>query len=336
MSRINDLDDLLFDVAERPLFVAAAGRGSDALLKVPDHRAIVSVKDQRILGVVGSDYRLVTHARALEWGRECCVEAFPGTAPDDWTVESADGPSTGSYCRIDLHHVSANLDFICSPLTDLQDAFGPFLRITNSYNRQRALRFDVGILRKVCMNGMILSDTLISLWIPHQKGRLKDGPKFQIDHALLGRRLTDFDSGLKTLARHRIQSAQVAALTFAIMKLRPPKDDCDESRRRDWAQLVAHVSALVARYTGEVGENAYALFNVLTDLATHPRDDLRMVQERHTLQRRAGAWFSSFIAVSRAPGFEMAAYVSATTANGIEEAAGARGASQRAPQPSHA
>ena len=77
----------------------------------PGRKAIVNVATQRVLGIVGRDYTLVTNRQALEWAYECCRSVFPDTAAAEWDVSAADGPATGGYCRIDLVHRTARLDF---------------------------------------------------------------------------------------------------------------------------------------------------------------------------------------------------------------------------------
>lgn len=50
-----------------------------------------------------------------------------------------------------------------------------------------------------------------------------------------------------------------------------------------------HIQSLSEEYIREVGENAYALLNVVSDLASRPSGaDLRQ-RERHSLQQLAGA-----------------------------------------------
>jgi hypothetical protein len=52
-------------------------------------------------------------------------------------------------CHIDLVHRTAALDFADVRAGQRPDAFGPFIRVTNSYSALRALAFDIGFYRKV-------------------------------------------------------------------------------------------------------------------------------------------------------------------------------------------
>jgi len=99
----------------------------------------------------------VAHVTALGWLRyNIPVEDF--CRP---TFEQLDQFVRAGYCHIDLIHNSAALDFTFVPPHQRPEAFGPFIRVTNSYNSLRALAFDIGFYRKVCKNGLIIPDTII-------------------------------------------------------------------------------------------------------------------------------------------------------------------------------
>ena len=51
----------------------------------------------------------------------------------------------------------------------LSEVFTPYVRITNSYNGTRALRVDVGFLRKHCGNGVIFEQQAATLSVPHTR-----------------------------------------------------------------------------------------------------------------------------------------------------------------------
>ena len=70
-------------------------------------------------------------------------------------------------------------------------------------------------------------------------------------------------------------------------------------------------------YIQECGENAYALMNVVTDLATQPQVEAHgysfIRRERHTLQRLAGAWVAAFGRSLADPSFNVSAYLERPT-----------------------
>ena len=70
-------------------------------------------------------------------------------------------PATRSWAHIDL--TAEGLEF--APID--KDPWLPFLRVTNSYNRSRALGFTVGVCRSICTNGMIFGEQSLKLKVTH-------------------------------------------------------------------------------------------------------------------------------------------------------------------------
>jgi hypothetical protein len=159
MPRLTQIDDILFPVEEHPVFVNVPMKSGERQLPVSDKKAIVNTQNYRVLGVVSRGYRLVTNNEALNWARQCCGQVFPETKPDEWEVKSSDAPQSGGHCFMDLEHNSASLEFSLIVAKNSPDAFGPFIRVINSYNGLRALSFDIGYYRKVCTNGLILPES---------------------------------------------------------------------------------------------------------------------------------------------------------------------------------
>lgn len=164
----------------------------------------------RVVSVVGRGYRLVSHAEALGLAQDCAREAFPETKPGEWQVTSVDAPSTGGTCFIDLAHNSAALDFSGLAANDKPEVYGPFVRVTNSYNRTRALCFDIGYSRKVCKNGLILRDSLISFKMSHQRREIREAVTFEIAHDRLAKQKQEFQAFLARLQACAVPSNAIA------------------------------------------------------------------------------------------------------------------------------
>ncbi len=161
MPRLTELKDVLFPVEERPVFVTIGDPPGERWVAAPEKKAIVNRASGRVVGIVSRGYRLVSNQEALDWAFQCCRTVFPETQAGEWQANHIDAPGTGGHCFIDLVHNSTALDFCFVPAEDRPDAFGPFIRVVNSYNGLRALAFDIGFYRKVCRNGMIIPDSII-------------------------------------------------------------------------------------------------------------------------------------------------------------------------------
>ena len=143
MSHEIPLESLLFGVEQVPIEAV----GPERRILVLGKKALLNAATGKVLGVVSRDYQVVTNQEAVEIAREVCAKAFPGIAPLEWETKRASAPSTLSYAFIDLMHRTYVLNYTGNQ-GDEADPFTPFLRVTNSFNGARALRFDIGFLRQ--------------------------------------------------------------------------------------------------------------------------------------------------------------------------------------------
>jgi hypothetical protein len=217
MPRLTQLDDVIFPVEEHPVFVSVKTASGQRNLSVPDKKAIVNATTNRVLGIVSRGYRLVTNEQALQWADQCCRSVFPETKPGEWEVKATDAPATGGHCFIDLVHNSTTLDFAFVPAKDRPDAFGPFIRVTNSYNGLKALAFDIGFFRKVCKNGMILPETIIRFKYTHLQRDIGETIRFEVAHDRLVKVKTSFAEYLSVLRGCVVPSAEFEPLVCAVL-----------------------------------------------------------------------------------------------------------------------
>src|SRR4029077_11122893 len=310
MPRLAQLADVLFPVEERPVFAGAKGSAGEPLLRVPDKKAIVNTKRRRVLGVVRRDYRLVSNREALDWAYQCCRKAFPETKDTEWEVKAADAPAAAGHCFIDLAHNSTALAFTVSPAQGRPDVFGPFIRVTNSYNGLRALAFHIGFYRKVCKNGLILPGTIIQFKFTHLRRDLKETIEFDISHELLAKLKCSFGSYLDAVRACPVPSDQFGPFIRAVLSIRTPDKPKPNSRvAADWELLTAHLEGLCDRYARDLGENAYAVLNVIPEFASHPPANRHVHRDRNSLQRLAGTWLSDFAQRCRQSEFCLITYL---------------------------
>jgi uncharacterized protein (DUF927 family) len=212
MPRLTRIEDVLFTVEKRPLLVSVQSPAGDVLMPVPHRKAIVDVVNRRVLGIVSGSYRLVTNREALEWAYQCCRTVFPETKPGEWEAKTADAPGTGGHCQIDLVHNSTALDFNSVPPRERPDVFGPFIRVTNSYNGLRALAFDIGFYRKICKNGLILPDSIIRFKFTHQRRDIRETITFEVADGRLAKLKANFCDYLSALRACAVPKEQFEQL----------------------------------------------------------------------------------------------------------------------------
>jgi hypothetical protein len=310
MPRLNKLEDLIFPVEESPVFARINTKDGEKTITVPDKKAIVNMNTGRVLGVVSRSYRLVSNREALDMASECCRSVFPETKPGEWVVKATDAPSTGGHCFIDLEHNSTKLDFTFVPAQDRPDVFGPFIRVTNSYNGLRALSFDIGFYRKVCKNGLILPELVIRFKFTHLLREIRQTIRFEIAHERLAKLKVSFEEYLGVLRDYPVRRDQFEPLVFTVLAINKPKHAKQGNpEARDWDTLCRHVNAICDRYADDLGETAYAVFNAITEFASNAPENRCIYRDRNSLQRRAGTWMNDFSRVCREPGFELDKYM---------------------------
>ena len=310
MPRLTKLDDILFPVEEHPVFVGFMEKGGERRLAVPEKKAIVNRNNRRVLGIVSRDYRLVSNAEALDMAQLCCRTVFPETKPGEWEAKAVDAPSTAGYCQIDLVHNTTALDFAFVSPNQRPEAYGPFIRVTNSFNGLRALGFDIGYFRKVCKNGLIVPATIISFKFTHMRRDIGETIQFLIDQERLSDFKKAFTNSLAGLRGCSVPRPLFEPLLCSVLQLRQPRSIKPESRAvDDWQRLGAHISEMSTRYSDELGENAYAAFNAITEFASQPPTNRCVRRDRHSLQRLAGSWLTSFNEICRKPGFSIPNYL---------------------------
>ena len=286
------------------------GDGDGApMTRVPHKKAIVRSDTGHVLGVVTNEYGLVSNQQALDWGRKCCRVVFPETQPDEWEVRAIDGPESGRSCSIDLIHRIGSLNFNIGGGNE-REVFAPFIRVTNSFNASRRLGFDVGFIRWICGNGMIVPEAVIRFRISHLRSDLDKEISFDVARTQLAKLKQNFGELLGALRGCAVPRPLFEPLTLGVLAIHEPKGSDKNGRRsKDWTLLKAHIRRLSDHYAGELGENAYAVFNSITDFASRPSINRCVHRDRHSFQRAAGKWSSEFSRQCREPGFKIDDYL---------------------------
>ncbi|MBK9991055.1 MAG: DUF932 domain-containing protein [Verrucomicrobia bacterium] len=307
MPRITRLNEIMFPVEEHPVFARISEDGFDHDLVIPSKKAIINGRTRKVIGVVGQNYRTVSNTEALDMATRCCATVFPETKPGEWQAATVDGPSTAGYCQIDLRHNTAALNFNCVPAANRPEVFGPFIRVTNSFNTSRALNFAIGFYRKVCKNGMILPQEIIRFSFVHSRRALNSEIMFTVDKFELEKYKGLFTQSMAVLNSCTVLPQHFDLLMRAGLSIQPPANLTDSPRiASDWGKLGAHITEVNTRYAGELGENAYAVFNAITDIASHPPTENCCVRrDRHSFQSLAGSWLASFTTACSAPSFSI-------------------------------
>ena len=252
-------------------------------------------------------YQVLLNSTALELAQKCCIAAFPNTAPASWKVFGVEAPLTGGHCRIDLKHEGEIVDYDWSFSDNEQDKFGPFIRVSNSYNRTSLFDIRLGLVRWACTNGMIAWDSSITIKVAHDVKEMERSIEAKINEAKFRKVIEDVRGIMKPLRHARVPEARFRKLMLSALQIRKP-EDMPENREQAWNCLEDHLDRVASRYVREMGQTGYALMNAITDVASHPPTKVEgaggynfIRRERAGLQRLAGIWLADFGKIAQQP-----------------------------------
>lgn len=301
------LEDLLFGVTSVPVEAVLGTNGNTRRVLIPGKKALVNQDSGCILGVVSRDYRVVTNQEAVNLAREVCGRAFPGLDLIEWDAKRAFAPRTLTYAHIDLIHRTHVLNYLGSEIAE-DDPYTPFLRVTNSFNGARALRFDVGFMRKHCSNGVIFEQEVATIKASHSKEAL-DQLKIEITSRTLPQMWDEFSTFLARVRAIDMTPTQSALALNTVLQIPTPKPDDKPARKEDLNILAADFSSRLTGYRDELGPNAYAVFNTLTDIAARPPENPQFQKNRDTLEKRSGRWLKDLARQSQVDGFDLSQWI---------------------------
>ena len=312
MPRITEIESLMFPVELRPVYYTDTGIDGTQLQKhIPNSRVVVNKKSGKPFGVVSNNYKLVTNEQALKMGEKYCAGLFGSDEVGNIEVFNVNAPATGSYCHIDLLHRSYQMNLWDEP--DQSDIYIPYIRVTNSYNTSRALRFDIGFCRKVCLNGVIFGAETIRLTFSHVKHRLTNDIRFVLQKGKIGKLVEDFKSYTNKLKNYHIPKAQALKIIHALFRIKAESKINFRSQKEsseEYDTLLRVLDWRLDKYICELDENGYALFNAITDIASHTIDNNRYFRrDVNAMQRLAGNWVHSFSREIDRPDFDITNYL---------------------------
>ncbi len=310
--RSTDLKTVLFPVEKRPVYFRDVKKDlfgdeqeeGTTYHEVPRFEAIVDVERNHTFAVVSERYRLVKNDEALKLSEQCFLRVFSTATADGMEIFNIIQPTTRSFCHVDFIHKGHNLE----PWRG--DKWWPYLRMTNSYNRTKLLRFDLGFCRAICTNGVIFGREHIVFRYYHTHEQIDVEGKFEIDASRLQKLETKFIEQMHNLQNFPVPEEQMLALACMAFEIRVTEKDLRKPRRRK--QLIdfkEEIGRITAEYFKKLGANGYAALNVLTDFAARPHSYISQEAMIDPLQKRCGDWTVNFLQAIKDPSFDYTKYL---------------------------
>lgn len=317
MQRLTELEPILFPVGLTDIYhhmphhaqqaALFEGQPAEPMERIPGFQAITNLQTGHVYSVVTKGYRLVTNQEAIDLARQCFQQLFGVESTHPMEVFNITTSQSRSYCHIDFIHRDYAINL------GRRETWLPYLRATNSYNRTRALSFDLGFCRTICSNGMIFERETIRYKFLHTNRNISPVGQFQVDFEKFQFMQADFEKSVKRWMGFSIPASAFFSLVCQALQLKFDLQADDPARQvKERARLESarqEIAPLVKQYVDELGENAYAVLGVITEIASRPPSCIAPAWMMDTLQRRAGSWFREFSHTIQQPGFELNGYL---------------------------
>ena len=313
-----DINQVYFPVKLCPLRFSKPG--STEWLVARNLRAVVDIERDHVFAAVSDKYRIIENQDAVNAANPIVKEIFK-RGLSDFECFNIIMPKSRSSCQIDLILRDDAQDRTYNPFNG--DPWTVFVRISNSYNRTKRLRFEMGFCRWICLNGMIFGRRSIDFTFAHDETILHDQNFLQKAaneaHLKFGSLLSlrdDFTKKLRMLRDLKISKEWAIPLfcKFFKVSLNEVKFKWhlgarNQNQYRLYGRMAGQVRQSVEDYFTEMGYNAYAMLNVLSDYASHPSGALSQANVIPTYQRRVGEWLDEFPTLSQESGFTFDNYI---------------------------
>lgn len=293
--RNTNLEPVLFPVSLQPLFLL---KQDEPLL---DFLAVVGRFENRsnVFSVVTKDYHLISNTDAIDLGKKAFKRLFSNSIDidSDFKIFNVIYPKTKSTATIDIIHKDFKLNVW------KKDIYIPYFRLINSYNRTRALTFDIGFCRKLCDNGVIFESNLVNVKIYHQRRSFNPDKLFEVLNAarfitLIEEFRFHLDETKEVKIEKKYFIATIAKSLQLKFELNSTNKQIKSKALKDLGLFISQITPLASKYFSEFGSNAYAVFNTITDYSSNVAEgEENYWQRRNRIvrnQRLAGAWLKNF------------------------------------------
>ncbi len=301
-----DVQEAFFPVTLRQ--ATCQGRnGRERIL--PGYYAVYDELRDSPITVVSRSYKLITNKKAYEVAEALAMGVF-GRHIYEFKCYNIYMPKTYGSCRIDL--ILPQSTFF--PFGNQKESWTPFIRISNSYNRTIRLRYEIGFCRWICLNGVIFGKKGYSISFAHLEQDWERKMRQFIDEAKLKLGpiegiISTFEDKLGALNQIKIPQSMVLPIFVKVFSI-PDVDseDITPASRLKYLIQADSVKKAGASYYDELGDNAYAMMNVLTDFASFPvgRVSQTMV---HGYQSRVGEWVNELLDAYGKNDFHMKSFI---------------------------
>jgi len=280
--------EAFFAVELRPLYMSGDRQGR--YTQLDRHYAVVDVETDSVFSVVTDQYHLIPNKDAYELAESLMVRVFKTIKHEEMGVYNVTMPRSRSFCHIDLIHKGAEFE----PWE--QDKWSAFLRITNSYNKTKRLKYELGFCRWICKNGLIFGTKSIEVSYAHTKKTKELVERFNENIGDIRKLEAAFTENLLQLKRFYVPEKEMLPIACKVFEKSAMDTNALTKRKiEEFIDFRDSIQRSAKHYFGELGPHGYAALNVLTEFATRPVGGLSVEGAQDGLQQKAGDWMNEFV-----------------------------------------
>lgn len=280
--------DAFFPVELRPLYMR--GDEQDRYTQLDRHYAVVDVDSKSVFSVVTDQYHLIPNKDAYELAESLMVRVFKMIKHDEMGVYNITMPKSRSFCHIDMIHKGAEFE----PWE--KDKWSAFLRITNSYNKTKRLKYELGFCRWICKNGLIFGSKSIEVSYAHTRKSIELVERFNENIGDIRKLEAAFTENLVQLKRFYVPENEMLPLACKVFeKSLTDTNSLTKRKLGEYIDFRDSIQRSTKHYFDELGPHGYAALNVLTEFATRPAGVMSVEGAQDGLQQKAGDWMNEFV-----------------------------------------
>ncbi|HRH98908.1 MAG TPA: hypothetical protein PLB55_23415, partial [Prosthecobacter sp.] len=121
----------------------------------------------------------------------------------------------------------------------------------------------------------------------------------------------EFSKFLTSVRSISMDTGQSILAMNTVLRLPASKPEDKPARIEGLNALSSDFSSRLEGYQKELGSNAYAVFNTLTDIAARPPENACFQTGRDTLEKRSGRWLKELARQSQTTGFDLSRWIPA-------------------------
>lgn len=287
MPRNTNVDEILFPVEEQRVFLQGYSH------PIPGFKAIIGNLGKgikKIFSIVSDDYKLVKNNEAIQIGKDIHLNLFPKASSDSFEIFNIIVPDSKSFCQIDIVDKNYTLNIW------KKEIYIPFIRIHNSYNKSRSLKFEIGFCRKLCDNGVIFEQNTVMLKYAHTKKSIKDKDLIKVDVTHLKNLENLFIQKTKTSLETNLPNKYFVPLAAKVLDRKFNLKEKNSTKLNETKKKLEDFKSQINNYAtfycakDNFGETAYAFFNVITDYASN--NSQVNANSINGLQTKCGSWIN--------------------------------------------